>query len=53
MNFVINFLSIIIIWSVLYYFINNTETFQNNTCPFDPWGPDEMSSNQLQGEWYK
>lgn len=49
MNYIINFLSIVIIWSVVYYFINNTETFttlpggSTQSCPFEPWGIDIQS----------
>lgn len=41
MNIVINFLSLLIIWSILYYYINNYENFtteQSNLCKFQPWG---------------
>ena len=42
MNIIINFLSLLIIWSILYYYINNYENFQeneqSNQCKFQPWG---------------
>lgn len=49
MNYIINLLSIVIIWSVVYYFINNTEPFTTlpggltQSCPFEPWGVDIQS----------
>jgi len=42
MNIIINFLNLLIIWSILYYYINNYENFQeneqSNQCKFQPWG---------------
>lgn len=49
MNYIINLLSIVIIWSVVYYIINNNETFttlpggSTQSCPFEPWGADIQS----------
>jgi hypothetical protein len=43
MDYIINFLSLLIIWSILYYYINNydslkTEPFEDTLCNFKPWG---------------
>ena len=49
MDYIINFLSLLIIWSIIYYYMNNYDIFNNKEhfqqtnsndqlCKFDPWG---------------
>ena len=48
MDYIINFLSLLIIWSIIYYYMNNYDIFNNKEhfqqthsndqlCKFDPW----------------
>ena len=58
MNYIINFLSLLILWSVFYFYINNSDTMSerfegSKKCKFQPWGLTEnacISRCQVSGK---